>query len=108
MDVYKLSIIFVSKANMTAGNLPKGRGNIADQLQRAALNVVLNIAEGAGKFSPKDKASYYTRARGSATQCAAVSDVCFLLEVINTDELEEYKIILNRTAQMLTRLIKSQ
>ena len=104
LDVYQLAIDFVSRSNELIGNLPKGRGYIADQLQRAALSIVLNIAEGAGKYSPRDKASFYTRARGSTTESAAVLDVCSRLGLITEHELNENKVILVRIAQMLTKL----
>jgi four helix bundle protein len=108
MDVYQLSVDFLAQANGIIEKLPKGRRYIADQLQRAALSVVLNIAEGAGKFAPRDKASFYTIARGSATECAAVLDVCLRLEIIEESVFERNKNYLDRVAQMLTKLIKSQ
>jgi 23S rRNA-intervening sequence protein len=57
LDVYGLAIDFVARANGVVESLPRGRGYLADQLQRAALSIVLNIAEGAGKFSGDDKAT---------------------------------------------------
>jgi four helix bundle protein len=53
-------------------NLP---GYLKNQLGRAALSIVLNIAEGAGKFSLKDRRNYLVTARGSAFECAAIIDV---------------------------------
>ena len=73
LDVYQLAIDFVARANDIVENLPRGRGYLADQLQRAALSIVLNLAEGAGKFSPKDKAAFYLRARGSTITKSAAS-----------------------------------
>ena len=81
---------------------------MADQLQRAALSIVLNIAEGAGKFSPDDKAAFYTCAYGSTTESAAVLDACARLKLTETGVCEEDKAVLERIAQMLTRLIKSR
>ena len=52
LDVYQLAVDFVSRSNDLIGDLPRGRGYLADQLQRAALSIVLNIAEGAGKYFP--------------------------------------------------------
>src|SRR6267142_107291 len=46
---------------------PRGRRHLADQLSRAATSIILNIAEGAGKFSGPDKQRFYTTAIGSAT-----------------------------------------
>ena len=106
LDVYQLAVEFVSKADELLKELPRGRGYLTDQLQRASLSVVLNIAEGAGKFSPRDKASFYTRARGSAMESAAVLDVCSRLKLINDENLKDNKMILERIVQMLTKLAK--
>ncbi len=75
LDGYGLAVDFVARANDVVEVLPRGRGYLTDQLQRAALSIVLNIAEGAGKFSGDDKAAFYARARGSATESAAVLGV---------------------------------
>jgi four helix bundle protein len=106
LDVYQVAIEFVARANDIVEQLPRGRGYLADQLQRAALSIVLNIAEGAGKFSPADKAVFHTRARASATECAAVLDVCRKLKLIAS--VDENKAMLDRISQMLTKLIKSR
>lgn len=45
---------------------------VKDQLERASLSVVLNIAEAGGRRSRRDKARYYAIARGSATETAAL------------------------------------
>ena len=108
LDVYQLAIEFVAKANDIIERLPRGRGYLADQLQRAALSIVLNIAEGAGKFSPADKAAFYTRARGSTTESAAVLDACRKLNLITATVTDDNKVLLERIAQMLTKLIKSR
>jgi four helix bundle protein len=108
LDVYQLAIEFVANANGIIELLPRGRGYLADQLQRAALSIVLNIAEGAGKFSPADKAIFYTRARASATESAAVLDVCRKLNLTAVSATTDNKVLLERVAQMLTKLIKSR
>ena len=58
LDVYRVAIAFVVIANDVVESLPRGRGYLADQLQRASTSVVLNIAEGAGEFSAKEKARF--------------------------------------------------
>ena len=73
LDVYQLAIEFLSRANDVIERLPRGRGYLADQLQRAALSIILNIAEGAGKYSLPDKAVFYTRERASANESAPCS-----------------------------------
>jgi hypothetical protein len=46
-------------------------GSMADQLRRSAESIVLNIAEGAGHYSPGRKIYHYQLARGSAGECIA-------------------------------------
>jgi four helix bundle protein len=106
LDVYQVAVEFVAKANDIVVRLPRGRGYLGDQLQRAASSIVLNVAEGAGKFSPADKSVFYTRARASANECAAVLDVCRKLNLVS--DVETHKAILERISQMLTKLIKSR
>ena len=76
LDVYHLSLDFLVFANEVIEALPRGRSHLADQLTRASTSIVLNLAEGAGKHSKPDKRRYYLTARGSATESAALLDVC--------------------------------
>jgi four helix bundle protein len=88
-------------------NLPRGRGYLADQFQRAALSVPLNIAEGAGEFSSAEKGRFYRMARRSATECAGIFDVCFRLKLIEKDLHEKGRELLLRIVAMLTRMAKT-
>ena len=106
LDVYQLALDFMAAAGAICDALPRGTGYLWDQLQRAALSIVLNIAEGAGKFSGKDKAVFYQRARGSTTECAAVLDVGCRLKLLEDPICAQQKATLERIAQMLTKLIK--
>ena len=48
---------------------------VKDQLGRASTSVVLNIAEGSGKFSKPDRRSFYVIARASIFECVAILDI---------------------------------
>ncbi len=48
---------------------------VRDQLDRASTSIVLNLAEGNGKFTPPDRCRFFDIARGSALECAAALDV---------------------------------
>ena len=74
LDVYAVAIDFVVLANEVVERLPRGRGYLADQLQRAATSIPRNIAEGAGEYSGAEKARFYRIARRSGTECAAILD----------------------------------
>lgn len=82
LDVYQLALDFMAQANAIVERLPRGRGHLVNQLARASTSVVLNIAEGAGKFSKPDKGRFYQIAAGSTTESAAILDVLSRLELI--------------------------
>jgi four helix bundle protein len=84
LDVYHLALDFLVMANGIIEALPRGRSHLADQFTRASTSIVLNLSEGAGKLSKPDKRRYYLTARGSATESAALLDVCHRLELIDS------------------------
>src|SRR5215217_167552 len=45
---------------------------IKNQLGRAGLSIMLNIAEGSAKYSSKDRRNYFTTARGSVFECCSI------------------------------------
>ena len=46
--------------------------HLRDQVLRASSSVALNLAEGSGKPSPKDKRRFYSIALGSLRECQAI------------------------------------
>ena len=53
---------------------------LKDQLKRAASSISLNIAEAYGRTEDKDRKRFFSIARGSAMECAAISDLIVTLE----------------------------
>lgn len=86
--------------------LPRGHSALADQLKRATISVPLNIAEGAGKTSVRERARYHAIARGSAMECAAVIDVLRLQSLIEPTEADEAKALLVRLVSMLSKMCR--
>ena len=72
LDVYRCAIEFLAFAFEVTSSLPRGEGELRDQLKRAAISVVLDIAEGIGKPTVADRARYHAIARGSGhgVRCA--------------------------------------
>lgn len=107
LDVYAVALDFLVFANEVIERLPRGRGHLADQLTRASTSIVLNLAEGAGKLSKADKRRYYLTARGSATESAALLDVCLRLRLIGEAEYRTGKGMVVRVVSMLIKLAMS-
>ena len=108
LDVYPVAIEFIGNADTIIENFPPGRGYLADQLRRAALSIVLNLGEGAARFSPGDKAVFYTRARASASECSAALDVAARFRIVDRITVSQNKELLARISMMLLNLIKSK
>jgi four helix bundle protein len=106
LDVYRLALDFLLEADGVLEQLPKGRGHIVDQLNRASISIVLNIAEGAGKYSGPDKRRYYLSALGSTTESAAIFDILLRLKLTDDDTYRGAKELLERIAAMLVKLAK--
>lgn len=63
--VYDRSLEFVEFSHEILSK-QNDKSNVFDQLDRASTSIALNIAEGTGKYTNKDKCRYYDIARGSA------------------------------------------
>ena len=105
LDVYRVAIEFVGFAQGVIEEMPRGRASLADQLQRAAMSIPLNIAEGAGEYAPKEKARFYRMARRSATECAAILEVCTATRAFDPTLLESGRDQLLRIVAMLIKLV---
>lgn len=104
LDVYRCAVSFLGRAAPLLERVPRGYGSLSDQLRRAALSVPLNIAEGSGKSTEKDARRFYTIARGSALECAAIVDALEALGFLAGAELAEHRDLLQRVVSMLTKL----
>ena len=54
-----------------------------NQLRRASFSILLNIAEGSGRFTNSDKRNFYVIARGSVFGCVAIFDYLKDLGVVS-------------------------
>ena len=103
--VYRVALKLLAVIDEILEQLPPGRAHLKDQLDRAGTSIVLNIAEGAGEFSPRDKARFYRIARRSATESAAILDVIEQRQNAPADKLASAQQLLVEIVSMLVRMI---
>lgn len=104
LDVYRLSIDYVARSFEASCSLEGLHRHARDQWIRAAQSIPLNIAEGNGKRSLKDRARFLDIARGSAFECAAIQDVLRTTKGIKVQDDAAMKAMLQRIVAMLTRM----
>ena len=103
--VYQDAIAFVAWLSALLENTVR-TGDVTDQLDRASTSIPLNIAEGNGKYAPKDRCRFFDIAHGSARECAAGLDVLVAKTKLTPDQIRPGKEGLQRIVRMLMGLIK--
>jgi four helix bundle protein len=81
---------------------------LRDQLKRASISIVINIAEGSGKFSKADKKNFYTISRGSVYECASLLELLLDESYIEKEKHDYFKNNYEIISRMLYKLIESQ
>ena len=76
-----------------------------NQLRRASLSIVLNLAEGTGRFSKADKRHFYIMSRGSAFECVAIFDVMKDETILNEEAFTEFYGKADELSRMLFKMI---
>ncbi len=105
LTVYQVAMAF----NEWVGALLPSIGAKAaakDQLDRAATSIPLNIAEGNGKFSSRDRARFFDIARGSTLECAACLDVLVSRRLVTGEQVAPAKEQLVQVVNMLMGLLR--
>ncbi|MEY2528545.1 MAG: hypothetical protein QOJ05_635 [Verrucomicrobiota bacterium] len=105
LDVYRNSIAFCAWVGDFLPSITQ-KTAAKDQLDRASTSVPLNIAEGNGKFSVRDRARFLEMARGSALECAACLDVLVARKVATEDQVAGAKSQLAAIVRMMIGLLK--
>jgi four helix bundle protein len=106
LDVFRVAVEFqVFAASVSAG---RRMGSLRDQLDRASVSIVLNVAEGAGHFSPAVKANFYSIARGSAMECLGALTLLAARSLITPVAFRRGRSSVLRLVSMLTKLIASK
>jgi four helix bundle protein len=105
LDVYHEAINFCGWVGEFLASI-SAKSAAKDQLDRASTSIPLNIAEGNGKFSARDRARFFEMARGSALECAACLDVLVVRKLVKEEPLAAQKERLVRIVEMLVGLLR--
>ena len=108
LHVYHAALELFVGVEEFARSIPRGFADLKDQVRRASASAVLNIAEGANRSHPRDKAARFTVARGEVGECDAALEMAGLVGIGTPDQVARLRQLADRTAAMLTGLIRRQ
>ncbi|MBO3458548.1 four helix bundle protein [Aetokthonos hydrillicola Thurmond2011] len=112
LEFYQDSLKLLKAAYRLAESLPdKERYNLSDQLRRAACSIVLNIAEGYGRYHYLDRLRFMYIARGSLAETKSAFIIAETVGYCSTEQLNWVSQIKGQIEKSLNgycRFIRSQ
>ena len=106
LDAYRGALALHRESERAAAAMPRGYTDHKNQMRRAAGSMARNIAEGANRWDPRDKAAGYKIALGECGELAATLDMS--LGLIEPQHLDHMLAEAGRVGAMLTRLVRTQ
>jgi four helix bundle protein len=104
MDIWKDSTDYVTKMYQVTSSFPKTEiYGLASQIQRAAVSIPTNIAEGSAKSSDKDFARFLEMSIGSSFELETELIVAKNLSYITAENLFELQTELSKIQQKINK-----
>jgi len=105
LEVYQKAIRFAAEIAGLTESFPRGYYFLTDQLNRAALSIATNLAEGNGRFTKADRKNFFTIARGSVQECVPLLRVAVIRHLIDEQKSSIFINELEIMAKMISGLI---
>jgi four helix bundle protein len=105
LEVYQKAVDSADEIAALTQGFPRGYGFLVDQLNRAALSIATNLAEGNGRFTKPDRRNFFTIARGSAQECVPLLELARRRGLVQHPAACALKDRLEVIAKMISELI---
>jgi four helix bundle protein len=105
LEVYQKAVDLADDVARLTEQFPRGYGFLVDQLNRAALSIAANIAEGNGRFTKPDRRNFFTIARGSVQECVPLIEVARRRGMVGDEAALALRERLEVVAKMISGLI---
>jgi four helix bundle protein len=106
LEVYKKSVDLADRIISLTENFPKGFRFLSDQLNRAALSIAENLAEGNGRWHSNDRKQFFWIARGSVQECVPLLEIGRRRGLVMEADCGDLKRDLDVIAKMISGLIQ--
>ncbi|MCK4283374.1 MAG: four helix bundle protein [Candidatus Brocadiae bacterium] len=105
LQVYQKAVDFADEAIVLTQGFPRGYGFLTDQLNRAALSIATNLAEGNGHFTKGDRKHFFIIGRGSVQECLPLLEVARRRGLLEERRQATLRQDLESMAKMISGLI---
>ncbi len=105
LEVYQKAVDFADEVAVMTEGFPRGYSFLVDQLNRAALSIATNLAEGNGRFTKPDRRNFFTIARGSVHECVPLLETARRRGLVQDTASHALKERLEVIAKMISGLI---
>ena len=102
LDVWNRAVEFVTAVYRMSDKFPREeKFGLTSQIRRAAVSIPANIAEGAGRESPREFVHFLSNAQGSASELATELLIAHRLEFLSAKEYRELGTELDNIGRMI-------
>jgi four helix bundle protein len=105
LAVHQKAVDFADQVIQITESFPRGYAFLSDQLNRAALSISANLAEGNGRFTKADRRNFFIIARGSAQECVPLLDIARRRQLVSESTALELRKTIEEIAKMTSGLI---
>jgi four helix bundle protein len=108
LNVYQKALSLSIGVCKLCSEFPIKYSRIRDQFIGAITSIPLNIAEGNGRKTSKDKINFYKIARSSSFECIPILEICFALGLTDDESRRDIREDIAEISRMLSGLIAYQ
>jgi four helix bundle protein len=108
LDAYRVAFELFCGVEDIVRRFPTGHADLRDQLRRAAAATVRNLAEGANRVRPRDKAARFAVARGEVDETDSALEMASALGLASAESIRQLRGLADRVAAMLWGLVRRE
>lgn len=107
LDVFRVVKDLVKETYILTNRLPASeKYNMVQQIRRAVISVLLNLAEGCSRKSISERNRFFEISRGSMVEVDSVFEMAVHLDYLKETEISAAGDLLIRSFQMISKMIK--
>lgn len=104
LKCYRLLLETAKRLPNLVSQVPRGEGYLIDQLKRALSSAILNLAEGNGRQSIKERRRFFDISLASIAETASVLDIFLAYRSISSMEEQSWRENLRIAYAMIMKL----